>query len=199
MRVLKTSIIIILSTLALTALLMQLEKKPVEPPEVYVIHLTHLPSEPLEPLRVTFDTLPKHLQTQARCLAHNIYFEARGEPLEGQLAVAHVTLNRVESKYFPGSICEVVQQQRKNVCQFSWWCSKKLRGQSTKNRLPNQGLYNEIEQLATEVMVGLHKREDITHGALFYHANYVSKTRLGALKLEPTVTIGQHIFYRKNL
>lgn len=198
MRVLKTSIIIILSTLALTSFLMQLEKKPVDPPEVYVVNFIHLPTKPLDPPQVTFDNLPKHLQKQVRCLAHNIYFEARGEPLEGQLAVAHVTLNRVESKYFPGSVCEVVQQQRKDVCQFSWWCSKKLRNQSIKNRLPNQDLYREIKQLATEVIVGLHKREDITRGALFYHANYVSKTRLGALKLEPTVTIGQHIFYRKN-
>lgn len=64
---------------------------------------------------------------QWRCLAEAIYFEARGEPLEGQFAVAEVILNRVDSARFPGSICSVVRQgsSRPNACQFSFKCDGK--------------------------------------------------------------------------
>ncbi|MCP4009373.1 MAG: cell wall hydrolase [Proteobacteria bacterium] len=50
------------------------------------------------------------------CLAMNIYHEARGEPEKGKLAVAAVTMNRVKSKYYPNTVCEVVWQNK----QFSW-------------------------------------------------------------------------------
>ena len=59
------------------------------------------------------------------CLALNIYFEARSEPLDGKLAVGHVVLNRAADKRYPNKICEVVKQggeKRRNKCQFSWWC-----------------------------------------------------------------------------
>ena len=65
---------------------------------------------------------------QWACLAEAIYFEARGEPVEGQFAVAEVILNRVESPKFPNSICKVVRQGtgRKHACQFSYNCDGKL-------------------------------------------------------------------------
>ena len=64
------------------------------------------------------------------CLAKNIYFEARNEPTKGQIAVALVTLNRVQSKSFPNSVCSVVKQARRDrhgqpilhKCHFSWYC-----------------------------------------------------------------------------
>src|SRR3546814_13057986 len=62
------------------------------------------------------------------CLAKNIYFEARSEPLEGKLAVAHVVMNRVASQYFPETVCGVVQDGTEEVlnrCQFSWYCDGK--------------------------------------------------------------------------
>jgi spore germination cell wall hydrolase CwlJ-like protein len=62
------------------------------------------------------------------CLAQNIYFEARGEPLLGKIAVGHVVLNRVADKRFPGHVCKVIQQggnRRLHRCQFSWWCDGK--------------------------------------------------------------------------
>jgi spore germination cell wall hydrolase CwlJ-like protein len=60
-----------------------------------------------------------------RCMALNIYHEARGEPLQGKIAVAHVVLYRVAASQWPGQICAVVQQggeRRRYRCQFSWWC-----------------------------------------------------------------------------
>ena len=58
-----------------------------------------------------------------QCLALNVYWEARSEPMQGQLAVAAVTLNRVNDPRFPDDICDVVRQGgevRKHRCQFSW-------------------------------------------------------------------------------
>jgi spore germination cell wall hydrolase CwlJ-like protein len=175
------------------------EVKQLQVAEIYPVQVAQLDAKEIEPLPLTFEQLAAEMQKEVRCLAHNIYFEARSEPIEGQLAVAHVTMNRVESKHFPSTICGVVQQQRGKVCQFSWWCSKKLRNQSIKNNIPNREVYNEIKQLALELVVNEHLREDNTEGALFYHAGYVSKKRLGALRLVHTTTIGQHIFYRTTL
>ena len=56
------------------------------------------------------------LQSALICLAMNIYHEARSEPIAGRVAVAEVTLNRVESKYYPNDICGVVYQKGKKSC-----------------------------------------------------------------------------------
>ena len=58
-------------------------------------------------------------------MALNIFFEARSEPIQGQIAVAEVTLNRVASDDYPNTICEVVLQENSQGCQFSWWCDSK--------------------------------------------------------------------------
>ena len=62
--------------------------------------------------------------TEVRCLALTIYFEARGESELGQLAVGHVVMNRTRDADFPRTVCGVVQQggEARNRCQFSWWC-----------------------------------------------------------------------------
>jgi spore germination cell wall hydrolase CwlJ-like protein len=60
-----------------------------------------------------------------RCLALNIYHEARGEPVSGQCAVGHVVMNRVSDNHYPDSICGVVKQGgavKRYRCQISWWC-----------------------------------------------------------------------------
>ena len=58
------------------------------------------------------------------CLALNIYFAARNESLAGQYAGAEVTINRVESKYYPNDVCKVVYQKGKSACAFSWTCDE---------------------------------------------------------------------------
>ena len=73
-------------------------------------------------------------QTEIECMAKNIYFEAAIESTAGQLAVAQVTLNRVKSKHYPNTVCEVVYEgphhasghPKRDRCQFSWYCDGKM-------------------------------------------------------------------------
>lgn len=125
------------------------------------------------------------------CLARNIYHEARGEHIDGQLAVAHVTYNRVRSSRFPDTFCEVVTHDKgpkAHDCQFSWYCDGK----------PNQTSDEEAFQLAVllsmEVMSD--RSEDLTEGAQFY----VAKSALGrgwVKNLEMVGKIGRHFFMRR--
>lgn len=121
---------------------------------------------------------------EKRCLALNIYFESRGEPEEGQMAVAHVTLNRVRSNRFPNSICDVVYQPR----QFSW---THLR----KSHIPrNKTAWKRAKDIAAIAIRWHLVGEDFSDGALFFHADYVQP--YWAEHFEQTVQIGRHIFYR---
>lgn len=130
------------------------------------------------------------LRSEFRCLALNIYWEARSESSTGQFAVAAVTLNRVAHKRFPGTICGVVRQggsKRKNQCQFSWWCDG-------KSDVPtNKAAWQAAKSIAyTALFFG---PPDPTDGALWYHADYVKPSWTSAMS--KTATIGRHIYYRK--
>jgi spore germination cell wall hydrolase CwlJ-like protein len=125
---------------------------------------------------------------EIRCLALNIYFEARGEPESGQLAVGHVVMNRVASSRFPGTVCGVIQQGgalRRYRCQFSWWCD----GRSDKPG--NKRLWERSAELALKVYWG--RTADPTGGALWYHADYVNPAWGKTYERGPK--IGRHIFY----
>lgn len=134
----------------------------------------------------SYEELNKEEQRQIDCLALNIYREAGHEPEDGKVAVALVTMNRVKAPGFPDSVCKVVQQKTKNVCQFSWKCIMHL------PRI-DQELYKYTREIATYVFLNHHMLDDITLGALFYHADYV---RPRWKKLEVTTKIGRHIFYK---
>jgi len=159
----------------------KVEKKP-EPETVFI--------------NANFEHLTPKVQRQVLCLANNIYFEARSEPIKGQIAVAFVTLNRVSSELFPDSICDVVKQKRNNVCQFSWYCESRPKRQYTKHILTGEGSlqYNEIIDIATFVYANYEKLNDPTHGSLFYHADYVSPG--WRKRMDKVAVIGAHIFYR---
>ena len=138
-----------------------------------------------------FDTTPyaelsKSSKREVECLAHNIYREAGIEGERGMMAVALVTLNRLKAQGFPDTICKVVNQKKNSTCQFSWVCM---------NKLPrmDERIYNYIRELATYVFLNHDLIEDITNGALFYHADYVNPRWK---KLEVTTKIGRHIFYK---
>lgn len=125
---------------------------------------------------------------QLRCLALNIYWEARSESVDGQLAVGAVTLNRVKSPSFPGDVCSVVRQGgdvRRHRCQFSWWCDGK------RDDPVNAVAWRRASTLARLISAGIAK--DPTHGALWYHADYV--TPGWAENKERVTKIGRHIFY----
>lgn len=127
------------------------------------------------------------------CLAINIYKEAGNEPFEGKVAVAQVTLNRVDNPKFPKDVCAVVYQKNvfmeKVVCQFSWYCDA-----AHKTRAVNKESYKESYAVAKKVLLeGF--RLDSLNNALYYHAVYVNPK----WPYEKITTIGNHIFYKGNV
>ncbi|MEM7740377.1 MAG: cell wall hydrolase [Pseudomonadota bacterium] len=122
------------------------------------------------------------------CLSKAIYFEARNQSVLGQIAVADVILNRVDSGRFPDSVCGVVFQgeERRNRCQFSFACD------GLPETAHEKGAWAKSEVLADLIMRGF--RPPLTRYATFYHAEYVSPSWAKAF-VETTV-IGDHIFYR---
>ncbi|MAH30074.1 MAG: hypothetical protein CL959_05290 [Euryarchaeota archaeon] len=122
--------------------------------------------------------------TGVLCLALNVYFEARGEDLASQYAVAEVTLNRVASPDFPDEICEVVWQRK----QFSWTHD----GKSDKPK--DKRAWRRAVSVA-----GFALEDDgynvVGYSALFYHADYVRP--YWAKTYERVGKVGRHIFYKK--
>lgn len=126
---------------------------------------------------------------QWRCLAEAIYFEARGEPIAGQIAVAEVVLNRVDSRSYPDTVCEVTNQRmgRGRACQFSYACD----GQPEAMKSP---LARDRAGKLARLMIDGHART-ITAGATHFHATYV---RPGwSRKFTRTAAIGNHVFFRQ--
>jgi spore germination cell wall hydrolase CwlJ-like protein len=129
-------------------------------------------------------------QQQLDCLARNIYHEAGGEPFEGKVAVAQVTINRAESGQFPSDICQVVYQKNvvyeKVLCQFSWYCS----GPSVKKPM-NGPIYIESMEVAKKVLLEGFRLPSINN-ALYFHADYINP----GWKRERVAKVGRHIFYK---
>lgn len=123
------------------------------------------------------------------CLALNIYFESRGEPIEGQYAVADVTLNRTESEFFPNSICSVVYQRR----QFSW--THQIRNPHNP-RLSEREAWYLAQQVAIEISE-LNIMRGISGSATYFHANRIRPS--WSRRFEKTIRIGSHLFYRDPL
>ena len=131
----------------------------------------------------------KERERQLDCLAINIYREAGYEPFEGKVAVAQVTMNRVEDHQFPDDVCSVVYQKSAGtrvVCQFSWYCDS-----THRNRPLGKG-YEESYEVAKRVLLEGFRLPSL-EDALFYHADYVSP----GWKLDRITQIGAHIFYKQ--
>ena len=126
---------------------------------------------------------------QLECLANNIYWEAASEPFEGKVAVAQVTMNRVESGRFADSVCGVVYQKNviyeKVVCQFTWYCEG-----THKVKPVHPPLWRESQEVAKKVLLEGFRLPSLKD-ALYYHATYVNPS-WGKPVLQK---IGQHIFY----
>jgi spore germination cell wall hydrolase CwlJ-like protein len=120
-------------------------------------------------------------QHQISCIAQNIYHESRGEPINGQIAVANVTMNRAGKE----SPCEVVYKKINGKCQFSWVCNKK----------PADNINRQIKYIAQAAYTG--KLDDITDGSLYFHAVYVRPKWRKAM--DKTIKIGNHIFYKPKI
>lgn len=123
------------------------------------------------------------LSEQMHCLAGAVYFEARGEPLSGQLAVAQVVINRADSARFPSSYCGVVFQR----AQFSF-----VRNGEMPRIRKNSKAWQRAKAIARIAHEGLWESE--ARDALYFHAKYVSPS--WSRKKVARATINQHIFYR---
>jgi len=134
---------------------------------------------------------------QAWCLAQNIYYETRGSSLADAAAVSDVVINRVQDTRYPNTICDVVQQgkknadgsMRRNACQFSWYCDGK------SDWPKDTDSWIKAQELALSVIL-YGKYRGITEGATHYHAHYVNPR--WARSFDLTGTIGEHKFYRWN-
>jgi hypothetical protein len=125
-----------------------------------------------------------------RCLARAIYFEARGEPIEGQIAVAEVILNRRDDPRFPKTVCGVVDQGAKRAgCQFSFMCD----GRPEKVR--DREAYALAGNIAHLMLEG--RPRVITGAATHFHTNYVRPS--WARRMVKTTRVGAHLFYRERV
>ncbi|WP_254695325.1 cell wall hydrolase [Oceanicola sp. D3] len=122
------------------------------------------------------------------CLAEALYFEARGETVKGQFAVAEVILNRVDSGLYPSTVCAVVNQGtgRKYQCQFTYTCD------GYSDAIREQAAYDRVGKIAWLVLNGAPRQ--LTGGATHYHTNAVRPS--WARQFPRTARIGVHSFYR---
>ncbi len=125
----------------------------------------------------------RQLSEQMRCLAGAVYFESRGEPLDGQLAVAQVVINRAEDRRFPASYCGVVYQR----AQFSFVKNGRMPNIRTASKAWDRA--KAIAQIAHEGMW-----DSEADDSLYFHATYVSPS--WSRKKSRRASINTHIFYR---
>ncbi len=141
---------------------------------------------------------------ETNCLALNIYFEARDQVIKGQIAVALVTINRVNSKRFPNTFCKVVKQANwrnghvvRNKCHFSWFCDGKP--DKPKDKIAWKVAYTVAKAMLEQP--GGHiknygkrwKVNDFLHGATHYHRKDIDP--YWNRKMLKIATIGDHVFY----
>jgi spore germination cell wall hydrolase CwlJ-like protein len=125
-----------------------------------------------------------------KCLADAVYFEARGEPLRGQEAVAQVVMNRVFSGYYPNNVCGVVYQNagRYLACQFTFACEHK-----NLDRIDEPDMWVQAKQIAKDTLDGKIWLQDIGH-ATHYHAYWVRPSWVH--EMTKLYRLGVHTFYR---
>ena len=125
---------------------------------------------------------------QWKCLSEALYFEARGETVKGQFAVAEVIVNRVKSSRFPRSLCNVIHQGtgKKYQCQFTYTCD------GNAEVIAEPRAYDQVGKIARAVLDG--KVPALTDGATYYHTTAV-KPRWSRV-FTRTAQIGVHLFYR---
>ena len=130
------------------------------------------------------------IETVLLCMSLNLYFEARGEEVQGQIAVAEVTLNRVASPAFPNDICGVVLQENENGCAYSWWCDGLSDKMSEGNSMKRAKAIAELMILEGEYISVVGK--EATH----YHATTIDPP-YWAKEMEETARVGNHVFYKE--
>ena len=130
------------------------------------------------------------METALMCMALNIFFEARSEPIQGQIAVAEVTLNRVASDDYPNTICEVVLQENSQGCQFSWWCD----GKSDSPKEHNS--FQTSKSLARLMIDDGQYISVVGKNATHFHTDVIKP--FWSDDMVKVEQVGKHIFYTKN-
>jgi spore germination cell wall hydrolase CwlJ-like protein len=145
--------------------------------------------EKLDDSLESVDLFGRTFTREEMCIAQAVYFEARSEPLVGQVAIAEVILNRIVDARYPDTACEVVFQNQhlRNKCQFSFACD----GQS--DRPKNATAWEKSLKVVALVMKG--ERSGVAKRATHYHASYVSPR--WSAHLNKLGQVGTHIFYRE--
>lgn len=126
---------------------------------------------------------------QWECLAEALYFEARGETIKGQFAVAEVIMNRVKSARFPNSVCGVINQGtgKKYQCQFTYTCD------GIPERIHEPQAWERVGKVARAILDG-RVPMNLTNGATHYHTTAVRPR--WSRTYTKTASIGVHVFYR---
>lgn len=152
-----------------------------EKPDWKLIHTqkAYVPPTPPKPKKVRKE--PD--QNAVMCLAKNIYHEARGESYAGQIAVAHVVINRTKNKAFPKTVCAVVWDDY----QFSWTLDKKLW------KIEDRKAYARAQTIAYKALAGMYK--DNTNGATHYYEPTIVSPQWAAHGKDKR-KIGNHLFLK---
>ncbi|MDP4992648.1 MAG: cell wall hydrolase [Marivita lacus] len=126
---------------------------------------------------------------QWECLAEALYFEARGETIQGQFAVAEVIMNRVKSGRFPDDICSVINQGtgKKYQCQFTYTCD------GIPERIREPQAWDRVGKVARAILDG-RAPMNLTNGATHYHTTAVRPR--WSRSYTQTASYGVHVFYR---
>jgi len=136
------------------------------------------------------DVAMAQLLAEHRCLSEVLYYEARGEGTEGQMAVAEVIFHRLRRGHYGHSICAVVYDGAgTHSCQFSFACH----GELTRQKSP--AAWRRAETLAARILTGETQLGDTTGDAVSFHAASVSPD--WADSMVRTVQIGNHVFYKR--
>ena len=128
----------------------------------------------------------------AQCLAEAMYYEARGEGVVGEMAIAEVVLHRTKERDYPGTVCDVVHEKRvvdgRTSCQFSFACDDALEPPRDHSR------WRESRALAMDIISGKLPLANNTGSAIAYHS--VKVEPCWSSKMQVTARIGNHVFYR---
>lgn len=144
------------------------------------------------PVSSATDMAMTQLLAEHRCLSEVMYYEARGEGQDGQMAVAEVVFHRLRHGHYGHSICAVVYEGAGSPgCQFSFACNGELTVRKSAVS------WRSAETLAARILTGEVALRDITGNATHFHAASISPDWADDNGMERTVQIGNHVFYRR--
>jgi hypothetical protein len=180
----------VITQFAVAPLPVKLEsEKPVEAimnPASLVVHTAPVDLSPL-----LNQVVLERLLAEQRCLAEAMYYEARGEGVDGEKAIAEVVFHRMRASGYPHSICGVVYQRGASGrgCQFSFTCNGEMDTAKTSSA------WSRAKHLAGRILTGLVQLGDMTEDAIAFHAVAVQPG--WGDHLIRTIQIGNHVFYRR--